>query len=173
MIDLTQSTSAELLKLYAVIGTELRKRGIVRTENITGDVAEYLFCLALNLTPTPKAHIDAVDGCGNRYQIKGRRVTPRNQSRELGAIRDMAGQHFDFLAGLLFDETYGIHRAAVIPHAVVLERAKFVARSDSHKFILRDDIWEAPGVRDVTPELITAARTLDKPQARIVTPASR
>ena len=69
----------------------------------------------------------------------------------------MAGQHFDFLAGLLFDETYGIHRAAIIPHAVVMERAKFVTRSNSHKFILRDDIWEAPGVRDVTPELAAAA----------------
>ena len=160
MTDLTQSTSAELLKLYAAIGRELRRRGIVRSENITGDVAEYLFCLALNLTPTPKAHIDAVDGGGNRYQIKGRRLTPRNQSREMGAIREMAGQHFDFLAGLLFDETYGIKRAAIIPHAVVMERARFVTRSNSHKFLLRDDVWDAPGVCDVTDKLTAAARTL-------------
>jgi hypothetical protein len=162
MTDLTKSTSAELLKLHAAIGPELRRRGIVRSENITGDVAEYLFRRAFDWTPTTNsnAHIDAVDGDGKRFQIKGRRLTPSNRSREMGAIRDMAGQHFDFLAGLLFDETYGIRRAAVIPHAVVLERARFVTRSNSHKFILRDDIWEAPGVRDVTPELTAAARTL-------------
>ena len=160
MNNLTGLTSIELLKLYAGIGTELRKRGIVRIENITGDVAEYLFCLALNLTPKPEAHIDAVDADGNRYQIKGRRVTPRNESREMGAIRDMAGQHFDFLAGLLFDETYGIYRAAVIPHAIAMERATFVARTNSHKFFLRDDLLDIPGVRDVTLELTAAARTL-------------
>ena len=160
MTDLTKSTSAELLKLHAAIGPELRRRGIVRTENITGDVAEYLFCLALNLTPTPQAHIDAVARDGKRYQIKGRRVTTRNPSRELGSIREMAGQHFDFLAGLLFDETYGIKRAAIIPHAVVMERARFVERSNSHKFLLRDDVWDAPGVCDVTDKLTAAARTL-------------
>ena len=163
MIDLTKSTSAELLTLHAAIGPELRRRGIVRSENITGDVAEYIFRRAFNWTPTTNsnAHIvDAVDGDGKRFQIKGRRLTPSNRSRELGSIREMAGQHFDFPAGILFDETYGIRRASVIPHAVVLESATFVARSNSHKFILRDDIWEAPGVRDVTPELTAAARTL-------------
>ena len=46
MCDLTRMTPAELLRLYAGIGTELRRRGIVRSENITGDMAEYLFCLA-------------------------------------------------------------------------------------------------------------------------------
>jgi hypothetical protein len=167
MCDLTQSTPAGLLKLYAGIGTELRSRGIVRTENITGDVAEYLFCLALGLTPRPEAHIDAVDRDGKRYQIKGRRLTPANPSRELGAIRDMAGQHFDFLAGLLFDETYGVYRAAVIPHAVVMERARFVARSNSHKFLLRDDVWDAPGVCDVTDKLTAAASLMLFPRTRM------
>ena len=58
MTDLTKSTSAELLKLHAAIGPELRRRGIVRSENITGDVAEYLFREPLTgrqqlvLTPT-------------------------------------------------------------------------------------------------------------------------
>ena len=62
MTDLTKSTSAELLKLYAGVGTELRRRGIVRSENITGDVAEYLFCLALQPnTNTPLDRGDAYD----------------------------------------------------------------------------------------------------------------
>jgi hypothetical protein len=163
MTDLTKSTSAELLKLYAGVGSELRRRGIVRSENITGDVAEYLFCRAFDWTPTTNsnAHIDAVDGDGKRFQIKGRRLTPSNRSRELGSIREMAGQHFDFLAGLLFDETYGIKRAAIIPHAVVMERARFVTRSNSHKFLLRDEVWDDRDVRDVTPELTAAARSLE------------
>jgi hypothetical protein len=34
-----------------------------------------------------------------------------------------------------------------------IDRARFVKRTNSHRFLLRDDIWNAPGVRDVTPEL--------------------
>jgi hypothetical protein len=79
MIDLKQLTPAQLLSLSAGIGPELRRREIVRSENITGDVAEYLFCLALGLTPRPEAHIDAVGPDGKRYQIKGRRRRSRSR----------------------------------------------------------------------------------------------
>ncbi|MGA2687911.1 MAG: hypothetical protein ABSE85_07550 [Candidatus Korobacteraceae bacterium] len=44
-------------------------------------------------------------------------------------------------------------RAAIIPRAVAVERASFVERTNSHRFILRDDVWDAPGVGDVTMEL--------------------
>jgi hypothetical protein len=61
---------------------------------------------------------------------------------------------------VLFTKDYRISRAAIIPHAVVMERARFVERSNSHKFLLRDDVWDAPGVCDVTDKLTAAARTL-------------
>jgi hypothetical protein len=44
-------------------------------------------------------------------------------------------------------------RAALIPHSVALERAKVVERTNSHKFMLQDDVWNAPGVSDVTAQL--------------------
>jgi hypothetical protein len=81
-------------------------------------------------------------------------MTRHNKSRQLSAIRDLAGGHFHFLAGVLFNEDYTVMRAALIPHAVALERATFVEHTRSHKFLLRDDIWNAPGVRDVTTELL-------------------
>ena len=99
------------------------------------------------------ANIDAVGSDGIRYQIKGRRITRFNSSRQLSAIRDLGGAHFDFLAGVLFNEHYGVVRAALIPHAVALARAVFVERTNSHKFLLRDDVWDAAGVRDVTAKL--------------------
>jgi hypothetical protein len=34
-------------------------------------------------------------------------------------------------------------------------------RSNSHNFVLRDDIWDAAGVCEVTDKLTAAARTLD------------
>jgi hypothetical protein len=71
----------------------------------------------------------------------------------LSAIRDLDGAHFDFLAGVLFNEDYSVMRAALIPHAIALARASFVERTNSHRFLLRDDIWDAEGVRNVTVEL--------------------
>jgi hypothetical protein len=76
----------------------------------------------------------------------------------------LAGQHFDFLAAVIFTEDYRVLRAAIVPRAVVEERATFVAHTNSHKFLLRDDVWNAPGVRDVTPNLTEVARALDQPR---------
>lgn len=155
-MDISPYTTADLLKLHARISEELRVRGVTRTaNNPTGDIAEYLFCKAFGWVQADNSHpnIDAVDKNGVRYQIKGRRKTRHRGSRQLGAIRDFAGKYFDVLAAVLFDETYGVHRAALIPYAVVEQRAAFVARTNSHKFHLLDDVWAAPGVVDVTDAL--------------------
>jgi hypothetical protein len=51
----------------------------------------------------------------------------------------------------LFNEDYSIMRAALIPHAVAMQRASFVEHQTAIGSC--DDIWNAPGVRDVTMEL--------------------
>jgi hypothetical protein len=159
MEELSKLSSKELLTLHAKIADELRARGVTRTaNNPTGDLAEYLFCTAFGWTRAGNSHpnVDAIGGDGLRFQIKGRRLT-KNRSRQLGAIRALDGEHFDFLAGVLFDDTYGVLRAALIPYATVKLRATYVAHTNSHKFILHDDVWRAEGVRDVTAELAAVA----------------
>lgn len=152
-------TVPELLALHAQIGEELRARSVVRSaNNPTGDLAEYLFCTAFGWTQAPNSErgYDATGPDGLRYQIKGRRVHKRNPSRQLSAIRDLAGRHFDVLGGVIFDDDFRVVRAALIPHDVVVARSTYVAHTNSHRFILRDDIWEAPGVRDVTGDISRA-----------------
>jgi hypothetical protein len=156
VMDISRLTSLELLALHAQLAEELRTRGITRSSNNpTGDLAEYLFCHAFGWEQAgnANANVDAIGHDGTRYQIKGRRVTRHNKSRQLSAIRDLGGAHFDFLAGVLFSEDYSVMRAAIIPRAVAVERASFVERTNSHRFLLRDDVWDAPDVRDVTAEL--------------------
>jgi hypothetical protein len=155
-MDLSHLTAAELLSLHVGVGDELRARGITRSSNNpTGDLAEYLFRKAFGWEPAGNstANFDATDREGNLYQIKGRRITRLNPSRQLSAIRDLAGGHFHFLAGVIFAEDYSVQRAAIIPHAVIAGGASFVERTNSHKFLLRDNVWDLRGVRDVTPEL--------------------
>ncbi len=155
-MNLSELSPPELLALHAKLCDELRSRGITRSaNNPTGDLAEYLFCKAFGWTQAGNSHanVDAIGTDGTRYQIKGRRITGHNKSRQLSAIRDLVGEHFHFLAGVLFKEDYVVMRAALIPHAVAIERAKFVERTNSHRFLLHDDTWNVPGVLDVTAEL--------------------
>jgi hypothetical protein len=155
-MDLSGLTTPQLLVLHVRVADELRKRDIIRSSNNpTGDLAEYLFCEAFGWerARNSKAKIDAVGVDGLRYQIKGRRANGFNKSRQLSDIRDMEGNHFDVLAGVLFNEDYTVSRAALVPHTVALERSTYVKHTNGHRFLLRDDIWNAPGVRDVTMEL--------------------
>ncbi|GLS36569.1 hypothetical protein GCM10010869_21580 [Mesorhizobium tianshanense] len=150
---------AELLVLHAQIGEELRDRGVVRSaNNPTGDLAKYLFCRAFGWRQAPNSErgYDAIGTDGTRYQIKGRRIHRRNKSRQLSAIRDIEGGHFDVLAGVLFDDDFNVVKAALIPIAFVVERSTYIAHTNSNKFMLRDDVWTTPGVRDVTAEIVAA-----------------
>jgi len=159
-MNLSVLSALELLALHAKAADELRRRGVTRSSNNpTGDLAEYLFCKAFHWKQAGKSHsnIDAISPDGTRYQIKGRRITRHNSSRQLGAIREMPEAHFDVLAGVLFNEDYSIARAALIPHALALERASFVVRTNSHCFHLRDEIWNLPGVTDATQNLRAVA----------------
>ena len=44
-------------------------------------------------------------------------------------------------------------RAALVPHDVVKEKSSFVSHVNAWRFLLRDNIWELPGVQDVTEHL--------------------
>ena len=59
------------------------------------------------------------------------------------------------MAAVLFDDWYGVSRAALIPNTVVRERCDFVPHTNSHKFMLTDGVWDDGRVTDVTGKLRT------------------
>ena len=156
MRELNDLTPPELLVMHAAISEELRRRGVTRSSNNpAGDLAEHLFCRAFRWKQTSNSmrDADATDAAEVRYQIKGRRLTTHNNSRQLGALRDLPAQKFDVLAAVLFQEDYRVLKAALIPHARVVELAKRVEHTNSWRFLLRDAIWSLADVRDVTEDL--------------------
>lgn len=156
MEPLSALSPPDLLRLHASIGEELRERGIVRSSNNpVGDFAEYLFCKAFGWSPAGNSNkgSDALCSDGKLYQVKSRRPTRHNPSRQLSAMRELDKGGFDFLAGVIFAEDYTVARAAIIPHQAVLANSAFVARTNSWKFHLRDCVWEWPSVQDVTAKL--------------------
>lgn len=60
------------------------------------------------------------------------------------------------LAGVLFDDDFKVMKAALVPVGYVVERSIYIAHTNSNKFMLRDDVWTAPGVCDVTAEISAA-----------------
>jgi hypothetical protein len=149
-------SNTDLLGAYAVILDELKARGLCRTKNNpVADYAEWLVSgrLGLSLRDNSSAGFDAVGPEGTRYQIKGRRVTPSNPSVQLGAIRSLALNQFDFLVGVIFEADFSVRYAAKIPHQLITERSGFRAHTNAHVFHLRKSILAIPGVEDLTASL--------------------
>ena len=139
----------ELARAWARCMRQLRNRDLVRTANTpVGDYAERICCDRFNLTRLgfSEKSIDAVDANGIRYQIKARRLTPENPSRQLGAIRDVEKQTFDTLLAVFFNGDLKLREIWSIPHTVVSE-AKYVPRTNSTRFVLTPTVQKDPRVQ--------------------------
>jgi hypothetical protein len=162
-MDMTPLSISDLLRSHVEILEELRRRDVVRSGNSpSGDYAELLFSRAFDWTleANSAAGYDARDAAGKRIQIKCRRVTARNPSRQLSALRGMGNRPFDLLAAVLLDQNFEVLKAALIPFDVVLERSAFTKHVNAHRFVLRDAIWQVPGVEDVTDRLRAVQGTI-------------
>lgn len=153
---LSELTVKELLQLQAAATSELKSRGVVRTQNNPlGDYTEWLVseALGLELQANSNAGYDGINKEGERVQIKGRRVTPTNNSRQLSAIRKYADKDFDSLAAVIFDEHFNVLEALLVPHEVVGEYASYREHVNAHILILKGPILSDPRVKSIKHEL--------------------
>jgi hypothetical protein len=131
-----QRTDEEVGQVWARAMRELRNRDLIRSwNNPVADFAERLAAkeLGLTLAPPVAQGYDATDTAGVRYQIKSRRLTPENKSRQLGVIRKLELEEFDFLIAVLFNEDLEIQEMWKIPHAVVQDFGKWVPTLNGHR----------------------------------------
>ncbi|MGH8991310.1 MAG: DUF6998 domain-containing protein [Acidimicrobiia bacterium] len=146
---------AELAKAWARCMRALHSRGMIRSSNgPVGDYAEVVACQCLGLARKDQSakSVDAVDPAGKRYQIKGRRLTPWNQSRELGAMRDVASGPFDSVLAVFFDEELELQEIWEIPCEVVQE-ARVVQHTNATKFVVTQKVRSDPRVTRLYPPL--------------------
>ncbi len=148
------ASDRDLMRLYAAVLDELRARKVVRTGNgPLGDYAEHLFAKAFGWTlegNSASGH-DAIDSLGRRIQIKARRLRSNAPGeRQLSVIRGLPDAKFDLLAAVLFDRYFGVVRAALVPHRVVMKRSAYIAHVNGWRLILDNAVWHEPGVQDVT-----------------------
>jgi hypothetical protein len=135
---LAEMSDDEVAKTWARSMRELRRRDLIRTANTpVGDYAERICCERFDLSRKgfSEKSVDALGQDGTRYQIKARRLTPENPSRQLGAIRDVNADPFDILLAVFFNEDLDLQEIWSIPCEVVGE-AEFIARTNSTRFVL-------------------------------------
>ncbi len=153
---LTSLSDLELLSLHSGILTELRLRGVIRTKNNpVGDYAEWLVSKALGMTllSNSSAGADAIDADGMKVQIKARRVTPDNPSRQLSALRNYEAADFDYLIAVIFDEAYNVLDGYKIPHAVIRDYARHSDHVNAHIINLKGAILSDPRVTSIKENL--------------------
>ena len=149
-MNITELSSRDLLALHAQIGEVLRERKILRSSNNqTGDLAEHLFCIARGLQPTDNSYrgVDVISPEGTRYQIKGRRCKDQDKLRQLSAIRNLDDAQFHFLVGIIFSLEYKVQKAALIPFAAVKALVRPDRHTNSHRFLLKDDVGKCRELR--------------------------
>lgn len=79
MVDLSKESDSNIISFYSLAIKELKKRGIIRTKNITGELGEYIALEHYNsnsklpnlqFAPPSTENIDAISRKGERYSIK-------------------------------------------------------------------------------------------------------
>jgi hypothetical protein len=153
MATLRNKSVSTLFESFGQILDELRRRDIIRSSNSPiSDLAEVLVCRALKLKREPQSTkgFDAKDHRGRRYEIKGHRVTLWNNSRQLSAIRDIDGKHFQYLAVVIFESDFSVSQARLLPAALVKSSSRY--RKNVNAWILRanDKLLQHKDVTDIT-----------------------
>jgi hypothetical protein len=160
MEHISVATHTDLLQLYDEILCELRTRKILRSSNNpVADYAEWLAARALGLKLEGKSStgFDGICQQGKRYEVKGRRRTPENNSAQLSAIRGLDKCHFDFLVGIVFKKDFTIDYAGLVPYAVVVERSVYRAHTNAWILQFKRDILNDTRVQDITKRIADAA----------------
>lgn len=155
--SLKSATTFELLGYFASILDELKQRGVVRTRNNpVADYAEWLVAKSLNLTlePNSKACYDATNDKNVRFQIKCRRFDPTNTSRQLGVIRNLDGNGFDYLIGILFEKDFKVKEAYKISHHIIKKYSRFSKHQNGYLLKLHGKLLMDPEVEDITEILL-------------------
>jgi Family of unknown function (DUF6998) len=166
--SLSRLSEIKLLQLHTSIIDELKVRKVIRTKNNpVGDYTEWLVkkALDLELTKNSASGHDGFDKKGNRYQIKGRRITPENKSRQLSAIRNLKENNFDFLIAVIFDKDYQILDAVKVPYSLVEKYASFRKHVNAHILHLSGAIMNDSRVQDISG-LMIANKSLKRVAAR-------
>lgn len=130
---------------------ELRQRNLIRSSNNpVSDYGEKVVSEKMNLTLQKGSNkgYDAIDKkSGLKFQIKTRRLTKHSKSRQLGVIRNLNQNLFDFLVAVIFNEYLEPQEMWQIPRDIIPLCSRFSKLQNGHILILTGGILKDKGVK--------------------------
>jgi hypothetical protein len=157
--DLSTFSESGLFSLYRAILSELKSRGVIRTENApVGDYAEYLVATALGgqLAPNSEKSWDVLSNDGEKLQVKARVVS---DPAEPGQLQLSPFRSFGFDSAvivLLSAADYAVVRASKVPRYVVESSATYRQHVNGKVLFARPQIMGHPEATDLTAALRAA-----------------
>jgi hypothetical protein len=154
--DLSTLSQADLFSLYRAILSELKGRGVIRTENApAGDYAEYLVATAVGgqLAPNSENSWDAFGRNGEKLQVKARVVSDPIQPGQL-QLSPFRSFEFDFAVIVFLSAAdYVVCRASKVPRHVVESSAVHRQHVNGRVLLTRPEIMGHPEAMDLTAAL--------------------
>ena len=159
--DLPARSVASLLAGYAAALAELKRRGVVRTDNApAGDYAEWLVAKAVGGTiasSTSEKSWDIVAPGYGLLQVKCRLVSTPVKSGQL-QTSPFRSWDFDLAAFVMLSgQDYSVVRAALVPVDAVRAAGQRRDHVGGWVIQMRSSLLEADGAEDITQRLRCAA----------------
>lgn len=151
--DLTQCQTDELIRIYSGVIKELKARNIIRTNNVIGELGEYLAMKYYNDSPKlPKLqrapigteNIDAISRKGDRYSIKStsKRTTGVFYGLEPPDSSIPNTQKFEYVIICQFDEDYALKGIYEMDWSTFLKNKRWHSRMQAWNLVLTQKVQE-------------------------------
>jgi hypothetical protein len=157
-----ERTTGQLLAGYASTLSELRRRGVIRSNNApAGDYGEWLIAQVLGATIVANAAMKSYDlttSDGRRVQVKTRVVSLPVRR---GQLQASVFRSFDFdLAALVLlrDVDYAVHRAVLVPVQLVEALSTRVEHVNGWRLVMTAEVLDHQEAEDITVATRRAAR---------------
>ena len=124
-INLSELQNIDIVNLYSEIITELKKRKMIRTKNLLGDLGEYLaidyYCKTpgldnLQAAPAGTQNVDALSRKGERYSVKSTtgKLTGVFYGLNDPDVHEAETQKFEFVIVVIFSDEFKLNKIVEI-----------------------------------------------------------
>lgn len=152
-MKLQEKSTEDIIQLYSMAIKELKRRGVLRTNNVIGELGEYLAITYYNktpglpnLSPAPigTENIDAISRKGDRYSIKSTSNTTTGVFYGLepqdSHITDR--QKFEYVIICKFDDDYELNLILEMDWDTFLKNKRWHSRMNAWNLSLTKKLRE-------------------------------
>lgn len=150
-MDLTALKTSELVSMYSSVIKELKSRNVIRTNNVIGDLGEYLAIEHYNNTaglptlaaaPISTENIDAISRKGDRYSIKSTsgKVTGVFYGLEPKGSTKSDKQKFEYVIICKFNNDYELEEILEMDWETFLKHKRWHSRMNAWNLSLTSEV---------------------------------